>query len=87
MQATKILHVETHTKCRRCQQFDETIDHIVSAHPVLAKEQYLKIRDRVSDQLHFNICKGVGVKIDNKHWYEHVQKLVETSHEGKVTIS
>jgi hypothetical protein len=24
--------------------------------------------------------------IDNEHWYEHVPKLVETSHESKVTV-
>jgi hypothetical protein len=26
------------------------------------------------------------VKLDNEHWYAHVPILVETSHEGKVTI-
>ena len=29
--ATKILHTETDSKCRLCQQHDETIDHIISA--------------------------------------------------------
>jgi hypothetical protein len=24
--------------------------------------------------------------IDNEHWYEQIPKLVETSHEGKVTV-
>ena len=28
----------------------------------------------------------MGVKLDSKHWYNHVPKSVETSHEGKVTI-
>ena len=28
----------------------------------------------------------IGVKLDNKHRYEHVTKSVETSHEGTVTI-
>ena len=37
---TKILNTETDSKCRLCQQFDETIDHIISACPILAKEQY-----------------------------------------------
>jgi hypothetical protein len=27
------------SKCRLCQQFDETIDHVISACPVLAKEK------------------------------------------------
>ena len=29
--ATKILHTETDSKCRLCQQFDETIEHIILA--------------------------------------------------------
>jgi hypothetical protein len=29
--ATKILHTETDSQCRLCQQHDETIDHITSA--------------------------------------------------------
>ena len=43
--ATKILSTETDSKCRLCQQFDETIDHIISACPILAKEQYTKRHD------------------------------------------
>ena len=34
--ATNILNTETDNKCRLCQQFDETLDHI-SACPILAK--------------------------------------------------
>jgi phospholipid N-methyltransferase len=54
--ATKILNTKTDSKCRLCQQFDETIDHIISACPILAKEQHIKRHDRMSAQLHFNIC-------------------------------
>jgi hypothetical protein len=62
--ATKILNTETDSKCRLCQQFDETIDHIILACPILAKEQYIKRHGRVCAQL------------DQKHWYEHVPKSV-----------
>ena len=44
---TEILNTETDSKCRLCQQFYETIDHITSAYPILAKEQYIKRHDRV----------------------------------------
>ena len=84
--ATKILNAETDSKCRLCQLFDETIDHIISACPILAKEQYIKGHDSVCAQRHFNICKKTGVQLDKKHWYEHVPKSVETSQEGKITI-
>jgi metal-sulfur cluster biosynthetic enzyme len=84
--ATKILNTETDSKCRLCQQFDETIDHIISECPKLSKEQYIKRHDRVSAQLHFNICKETRVHLDKKHWYKRVPKSVETSQGVKVTI-
>ena len=84
--ATKILHTETDSKCRLCQQLDETIDHIISACPILAKEQYVKRHDKVSAQIHYNICNEIGVQLDKKHWYEHVPKSVVTNQGGKVTI-
>ena len=37
-------------------------------------------------QLHFNICKETEVQLGKKHWYEHVQKSVETRKGDKVTI-
>jgi len=75
----KILNTETDSKCRLCKQFDETTDHIISACPILAKEQYIKRHDRLCAQLHFNICKETGVQLDKKQWYEHVPKSVEIS--------
>ena len=71
--ATNILNTETDSKCRLCEQCDETIDHIISACPILVKRH-----DRVCAQLHFSICKETGVQLDKKHWYEHVPKSVET---------
>ena len=53
--AMKILNTKTDSKCRLCQQFDETIDHIISACPIMAKEQYIKRHERVCAQVHFNI--------------------------------
>jgi len=32
------------------------------------------------------MCKVIGVKLDNKHWYQHVPKSEETSRGGKVMI-
>jgi len=59
---------------------------IISALPILAKEQYIKRHDRVCAQLHFNKCKETAVQLDRKQRYEHVTKSVETSEGGKVTI-
>jgi len=40
----------------------------------------------VCPQLHFNVCKEIGVQLQTEHWYNNVPKSVETSQEGKVTI-
>jgi len=40
--ATKMWNAETDSKCTLCQKFDEKIGHIISACPILAKEQYIK---------------------------------------------
>ena len=40
--------------------------------------------DRVCAQLHFNIFKEIGVKLDNENWYDHVPKSVRTNRAGKV---
>jgi len=62
------------------------INHIISACPTLAKEKYIKRHDRVCAQLHFNVCKETGVKLDTNHWHEHVPKSVETGQGGNVTV-
>jgi hypothetical protein len=40
----------------------------------------------VCSQLHVNIGKELGVKLDSDLWYERVRKSVETRQVGKVTI-
>jgi len=67
-----------------CQQFDEAINHIISACPVPAKEQYIQRHDRVCAQLQFTICKEASVNLEP--WYKNEPKLLETRHESKVTI-
>jgi hypothetical protein len=73
--ATNFLNTEKDSKCRLCQQFDETIYHIISACPILAKEQCMKRHDRVCAKLHFNICKETGVQLDKKHWVRTYPKI------------
>jgi hypothetical protein len=64
------------------QQFDKTIDHIISACPILPKEQYIKRHDSVYVQLHFNIHNETGTS-GKKHWYDHVPKSVKQVKEAR----
>jgi hypothetical protein len=49
---TRMLHTEADSKCRLCQKHDETIDQLISAWPILAKEYYVKRHDSVGAQIH-----------------------------------
>ena len=84
--ATKILNAEIDSKCRFCQQFGETIDHIISACPILAKEQFIKIHDRLCTQLHFNICKEAGVQLDKITLVRTCAKISRNKSRDKITI-
>jgi hypothetical protein len=81
--ATKILQTEMLSKCRLCHQSDETVEHIIAACTILVKQPYIKRDNRVYTQVHFNMYKETGVKLDYERWYDHVPKLIETSREGK----
>ena len=79
---TRISQTETDSKCRLGKQFVETVEHVISACSVLAKEQYINRHYRACVEVHFNIYKEIGVKFDNKQRYDHVPRSVETSYEG-----
>ena len=49
----KILKQEIGSKCRLCKQHEETIDHLTSGCPILAKNEYLMRHDKVCTHLHY----------------------------------
>ena len=53
-----------------CQNGDQSVDHIVSGCPVLAKDEYLHRHDKPAAYLHGNICKHYNLPATEK-WYEH----------------
>ena len=62
-------------KCRLCSRFDETIDHLVSGYPELAKTDYIHRHNKAAAHLHWAICKEFGIEVKER-WYEHEPKTV-----------
>ena len=62
----KILKEEIESKCRLCKQYEETIDHITSGCPILAKNEYLLRHDKFCTHLHYLICKALGIETTDK---------------------
>ena len=75
----KIIKNGTGPKCRLSHEFDESIEHIISGCPVLAKKEYLERHDKALIYIHWKICKYYQIQVTSK-WYEHKPSKVA---EGK----
>jgi hypothetical protein len=70
---------EIESRCRLCKEYEETIDHLISGCPTLAKNEYIIRHDKVCSHLHYSICKKLGIETA-ENWYSHIPKPV-TEHE------
>ena len=66
----RIIKDGTDPQCRICGKYEETINHIVSGCPELAKSEYMHRHDKVAAYIHWKICQNYKVKAAEK-WYEH----------------
>ena len=72
MQA-KIIKNGADPNCWIYGRFQETVDHIISECPELAKTEYGHRQNKAAAFVHWNICRNFDVKVPDK-WYEHHQK-------------
>jgi hypothetical protein len=75
----KILKEEIENKCRLCKQHEETIDHLTSGCPILAKNECLMRHVKVCTHLHYSICKALGTETTDK-WYTHIPTQMVHTH-------
>jgi hypothetical protein len=75
----KNLKQETESRCRLCNEYEETIDHIISGCPTLAKNEYILRHDKVCTHLPYTVRKKLGIET-TENWYSHIPKPV-TEHE------
>ena len=72
------------SKCRLCDEREETIAHIVSECKMLAQKQYKLWRhDRVARIIHWDLCKKWKLEHADK-WYDHEPSTVIENEEVKV---
>jgi hypothetical protein len=48
----------------------KTIDHLTSGCPILARNDYFMIRDRVGAYLHYSVCRTLDIKA-TEAWLTH----------------
>ena len=66
----RIDKTQQNSKCRRCGDRDETINHIISECSKLAQREYKARHDLVGKVIHWEMCKKFKFNHTNK-WYMH----------------
>ena len=61
----------TTDRCRMCHTQPETVEHIISGCQTLAADQYLNRHNQVAAQLHLDICRHYGIKVEAECCYQH----------------
>ena len=70
-------------KCRKCNQKDETINHITSECPALTQNPYKKRHHTVARAVHWNLCKKYQIPCSIK-CYEHQPQPVTENENAKL---
>ena len=80
---SEIIKNGANPKCRLCNEYNETIDHIVSGCPVLTKSEFMQRHDQAASYMHWKVCKEFGLPAADT-WYNHNPETVISS--GQVTL-
>ena len=65
----------TNPLCRMCNEFEETVDHIVSGCLTLAGSEYIHRHDKAAAYIHWKICKHHKLPAAD-YWYNHKPETV-----------
>ena len=74
-QHNELKELDVDPKCRLCGHFDETIDHLASGCPELAKAEYIHRHNKAAVHMHWKICKEFCIELKER-WHEHEPKTV-----------
>ena len=66
-----IIKQGTTDRCRMCHTQTETVENIISGYQTLAEDQYLNRHNHVAAQLHLDICRHYGIRVEEECWYQH----------------
>ena len=55
----KIIKNGADPKCRFCDKFEETVDHLLSGCPIMTSNEYLQRHDRVGQYTHWKIFSTI----------------------------
>ena len=71
----RIINDGMNPQCRICRKYEETVDHIVSRCPELAKAEYIHRHNKAAAYLHWKICRHYNIETTGE-WYKHQPTMV-----------
>ncbi len=74
----RIIKDGTDPQCRICGKYEETIDHIISGCPELAKTEYIHRHNKVAAYIHWKLLGVYNINKSEK-WYNHEPQTVTES--------
>ena len=80
---SNILKTTSDETCRRCGEFRETVEHIVSGCPELAQGVYLNRHNTIASYIHWWLCHREGLPC-SKAWYDHTPEKVLENENTKI---
>ena len=76
----RIVRDDTSTLYRICHKHEETVDHIISGCPELAKTDYLEKHNKAAAYIHCKACQHYSIEVPQR-WYEHKPETVTENEE------
>jgi hypothetical protein len=72
------LKEEVDNECWLCKPHEETTVHLTSGCPIMEKNEYFTTHYKVGANLHYSICKALGIKrqLNGKHTHTHTHTPV-----------
>ena len=55
---SNIIKDGTNPLCRTCGKFDESVNHVISRWPELAKTEYIQRQDNAASYIHWKVCQS-----------------------------
>ena len=79
-----IIKQGTTDRCRMYHAQPETVELITSGCQALEADQYLNRHNQVAAQLHLDICKHYGIKVETECWHQHKPEQVMENEKATV---
>ena len=67
---SRIIKNGTDPMCRLCHDYEETVEHIISGCPALAKGEYLHRHNKSAGYIHWKLCRHFEIPVSD-NWYDH----------------